>query len=122
MYIVINNSKEKNIDPIISQLIETKQLMYFSSQLIMVGLFEVLEHVPSFVPIPIHTRTSLKHMMRHKGKEAMEEIGSFARISWKQALVEGKETFHHVAMDLNGVQWVIKANLVGPFAIHWIVP
>ncbi len=90
-YIIINNFKRKKIDPIINQLIETKQLVDFSSQLIQIGLFEVFEQVPSFVPIPIHTRTCLKHMMWRKGKEAMEETSSFAKISWKQTLVQGKE-------------------------------
>jgi hypothetical protein len=63
----------------------------FSSQLIKVSLFEVFEQVPSFVPVPIHTKTCLKHMMRHKGKEVMEESGSFAKISWKRALVEERK-------------------------------
>ncbi len=91
-YIVINNFKEKEIDLVISQLIETKQSVDFSSQLIQVGLFKVFEQVPLFVFIPIHTRTCLKHMMRCKGKEVMEEIGFFGKISWKQTLVEGIHT------------------------------
>ncbi len=80
--------------------------MDFSSQLIKVGLFEVFEQVPSFVPVPIHTKTCLKHMMRHKGKEVMEETSYFARISWKRALVEGKETLR----CCSGSEWGPKSK------------
>lgn len=62
-YIIISNFKRKKIDLVISQLIETKQLVDFSSPLIQIGLFKIFEQVPSFVPVPIHTRTCLKHMM-----------------------------------------------------------
>jgi hypothetical protein len=90
-YIVKAILEKKKMGPIINQIIETKKPTNFTSQLIQVGLFEVFEQVPSFAPIPIHTRTCLKHMMWRKGKEVMEDTCSFTRVSWKQALIEGKE-------------------------------
>jgi len=81
-YIVINNFEEQETNPITTQPIESKQLAKFSSQLIEVGLFEVFEQAPSFVPNPIHTIAHSKRMMWHKGKEVMKETNSLRNEHW----------------------------------------
>jgi hypothetical protein len=60
-----------------------KGLVDFSLYPIQEGLFEVFEQVPLIIHVPIPIKAHSKGMMKHKGKEVMEEIGSHAKVFWK---------------------------------------
>jgi hypothetical protein len=68
--IIIINEEE------VDQPVEVEQLANFSSKLVQEGVFEVQLDSPN-IHVVIPTKRWFKCMMRHKGKEMMEE-GSLA--------------------------------------------
>jgi hypothetical protein len=60
-------------------------------------------------------------MMRCKGKKVMEEIHSLAKVSQKQALVEGKKIqkmLKWIHVGSKEWEWARRASLGGLFTIH----
>ncbi len=92
--IIINDYEEeveKRVAKVeVDQPIEIEQSTSFSSKLVQEGFFEVQLDSPN-IHVVIPTKAWFKCMMRRKGKEMMEEGGSPAKVTQKQALVKGKE-------------------------------
>jgi hypothetical protein len=65
-------------------------LTYFSSVLVEGGFFNIKASTFGIL-VAIPTKAQSKYMMRHKGKEQVEEGSSFAKITWKQTLVQVRE-------------------------------
>ncbi len=93
--IIISDFKEeeqvekKTIEAKVDQLVEVEQSIDFSLESVEGRFFDVETNLPDiFVAIPTKVRS--KCMMRHKGEETMEEGGSLAKVTQKQALAKGK--------------------------------
>jgi hypothetical protein len=98
------NSKEEEVEPRDSQLVELKQSINFSLELVQEGLFEVFKPIPSIILVDVPTKAHSKCMMRHKRKEVMEDNGSPTKVTWKQAPIEGKEIQKMLQLNLDGIQ------------------
>jgi len=96
-FVIISDSKEEEyVEKIyieveeVEQFVEVEQLTNFSSILVEGGFFDgKADSLDIHVVVP--TKAQSKYMMKHKGKEQVEEGNSPTKISWKRITTEMKE-------------------------------
>jgi hypothetical protein len=79
-FVVTSDSKEeeeqeeiRTSKPNVSQFVKPKGLTNVSSKSTQEGFFEVFEHASPLILVVVLTKACSKCMMKHKGKEVMEE-------------------------------------------------